>query len=183
MGLSLCLLIPLSSTFNKTKEVNQSYSHSLARITVERIWPEVNHRINYPIKRLLLDMENNGEIDMGEETTKFCVSWITIWAMQGAVKDFIQAWNTHRIPGPQGGVPSFLAMYNSCTTLLPPGSVPEIIELHEDTHVPLTQEARYGCDPLDANPHLQELCEHNFLAAFPSSYQVFEDVLHGSGQL
>ena len=29
---------------------------------VERIWPEVK--------------ENNDEIDMGSETTKFCVSWV-----------------------------------------------------------------------------------------------------------
>ena len=40
---------------------------------VERLWPEVNQRINYPIKRVLIEMESN---DMENEVTKFCLSCI-----------------------------------------------------------------------------------------------------------
>ena len=32
----------------------------------ERIWPEVNQRINYPLKHLLIQMEANQIIDMSE---------------------------------------------------------------------------------------------------------------------
>ena len=45
---------------------------------VERLWPEINHRVNYPIKEILVDMEASSIINMQDEATKFCVSWISI---------------------------------------------------------------------------------------------------------
>lgn len=57
---------------NQSREpVLQSLSRQNHR--AERIWPEVNQRINYPVKRLLLAMENNEEIHMGDDETRFCV--------------------------------------------------------------------------------------------------------------
>uniref|UniRef100_A0A1X7V648 Uncharacterized protein n=1 Tax=Amphimedon queenslandica TaxID=400682 RepID=A0A1X7V648_AMPQE len=46
-------------------------------LTIERIWPEVNSRINYPIKRLLIAMAESRDIDMNEDVHKFCVSFVT----------------------------------------------------------------------------------------------------------
>ena len=43
---------------------------------MERLWVKVNCRTNYPIKRALVQMENDGVIDMEDEVTKFCVSWV-----------------------------------------------------------------------------------------------------------
>uniref|UniRef100_A0A1X7VFU7 Uncharacterized protein n=1 Tax=Amphimedon queenslandica TaxID=400682 RepID=A0A1X7VFU7_AMPQE len=43
------------------------------KICVERIWPHINSRVNYPIKRILLWMEQHEHIDMTCEVTKFCV--------------------------------------------------------------------------------------------------------------
>ena len=40
---------------------------------VQRYWPEVNQRINYPIKRVVIEMERCGEIDMSNGLTKFCL--------------------------------------------------------------------------------------------------------------
>jgi len=40
---------------------------------VERLWPEINQRINYPVKRVLVEMEGNDEIDMTDDVVKFCV--------------------------------------------------------------------------------------------------------------
>jgi hypothetical protein len=39
---------------------------------IEHLWPEVNQRINYPVKTIL------AEIDMINDTVKFCVSWTVI---------------------------------------------------------------------------------------------------------
>ena len=42
------------------------------------MWPEVNQRVNYPIKGRIIEMEENGMIDMNSPTTKFCVSFICV---------------------------------------------------------------------------------------------------------
>ena len=44
----------------------------------KRIWPEINQKINYPLKYLLIQMVVNQIIDMRDETVKFCGSWVTI---------------------------------------------------------------------------------------------------------
>ena len=44
---------------------------------MERPWVEMSCRTNYPIKRVLVVMENNGIIDMEDDVTKFWVSWVT----------------------------------------------------------------------------------------------------------
>jgi hypothetical protein len=66
---------------------------------VERLWPEINRRVNYPIKEILVDMEASSVINMQDETTKFCVSWTTIQVASVGLIQFIQAWNSHRIDG------------------------------------------------------------------------------------
>ena len=40
---------------------------------VERLWVEVNHKINYPIKSVLTRMEAQDEINLGQEMIKYCV--------------------------------------------------------------------------------------------------------------
>ena len=67
--------------------------------TVERIWPEVNQRVNYPIKRKLIDMEENNDIDMSCQTTRFCVSFISTHVAAEGLYMFVQAWNSHPIAG------------------------------------------------------------------------------------
>ena len=66
---------------------------------VERIWPEINSRVNYPIKRILTSLEGNQEINMEDSLTKFAVLWVTINVISVPVTKFIQYWNCHRIPG------------------------------------------------------------------------------------
>ena len=51
-------------------------------------------------------MENEEIIDLRNPTHKFAVSWMTI---QVIAPPFINAWNSHRIPGQAGGVPNYLA--------------------------------------------------------------------------
>lgn len=88
---------------------------------VERMWPEVNQRINYPVKRILAEMESRDEIDMTNDTVKFCVSWIVI--------NFVSSWNAHRIPGTRGGVSNMLASRSIQTALLSNSLVPSTAEI------------------------------------------------------
>ena len=89
--------------------------------------------------------------------TKFCVSWVTIRVMESAITHFIQAWNSHRIPGPRGGIPSVLSQQRNIVTLssavVP--STTEIISPHEsDGRHPLSRNVVYSSDPL----HNYRLC-------------------------
>ena len=111
---------------------------------VERLWVEVNQRINYPIKGVLVQMESAGEIEMSDYMTKFGVSWTTIRVIQTAVRNFVAAWNEHRLPGCMGGIPNLLAQRANQTTRLDPLSIPTTsfaIALHEQLGGQLTRES------------------------------------------
>lgn len=66
---------------------------------IERLWVEVNSRVNYPVKQVLVQLENNGLIDMNNSACKFCVSWFSTEVITVGIKLFIQSWNSHPIPG------------------------------------------------------------------------------------
>lgn len=66
---------------------------------MERLWVEVNCRTNFPIKRALVQMENEGIIDMEDEVTKYCVSWVTRQVAEVGLQYAVSSWNSHPIPG------------------------------------------------------------------------------------
>lgn len=66
---------------------------------MERLWVEVNCRTNYPIKRALVQMENDGVIDMEDEVTKFCISWVAKKVVEVGLSYVVNSWNSHPIPG------------------------------------------------------------------------------------
>ena len=65
---------------------------------MERFWPEINSRVNYPIKACLVDMEQEGDFDIDAETHKFCVSQFTLRVAHVGTSLTMQAWNEHPIP-------------------------------------------------------------------------------------
>ena len=82
---------------------------------VERIWPEVNARINYPVKAVLVLMEDEEVISMNNEMHKFCVSWVTIKVIATAITTFVGAWNSHRVPGRNGGIRLHVPDRHACS--------------------------------------------------------------------
>ena len=65
---------------------------------IERLWVEINSRINYPVKQVLVEMDNNGDINMADSLHRYCVSWIAIEVLKiGA--ETICSWNSHTISG------------------------------------------------------------------------------------
>lgn len=63
------------------------------------MWVQVNRRVNYPIKRVLVQMEERDIIDLSDVTTQFCVSHILIHTSAVGMNRFIMSWNAHCISG------------------------------------------------------------------------------------
>ena len=66
---------------------------------IERMWSEVNSRVNYPIKAILVEMVEKGQINMDDNLHLFCVSWLSIRVSFVGVQLFVESWNHHPIPG------------------------------------------------------------------------------------
>ena len=66
---------------------------------VERIWVEVNTRVNYPVKAVLLEMLEQGSMNLEDLLHKFCISWFSIKVVSVGIDLFIKSWNNHPIPG------------------------------------------------------------------------------------
>ena len=69
---------------------------------VERIWVEINKRVNYPLKKALIDMENENLIKIHDNVNtlhRFCVSWLAVRVANVGASLAVEAWNEHSIPG------------------------------------------------------------------------------------
>ena len=89
---------------------------------VERLWVEINQRVNYPIKKILLSLEENGTIDLSCSVTKFCVSYCTINVLAPALR--ISRTTIVCIPGSNGGIPNVLATTRSNIASIPQSQIP-----------------------------------------------------------
>ena len=65
---------------------------------IERFWVEVNFRINYPIKAILFEMDNNQMIFMNDDIHKFCVSFVPIEVASFDLETVVASWNKYIIP-------------------------------------------------------------------------------------
>lgn len=59
---------------------------------------EVNTRVNYPIKNVLIEMAEEGDIVIDDPMCQFCVSWYTIHVANIGNGLFVSSWNEHPIP-------------------------------------------------------------------------------------
>ena len=66
---------------------------------IERIWVELNSRVNYPVKSAFIAMAERGDIDVGNDLHKFCVSSFTIQVTSVGIELLVRAWNSHPILG------------------------------------------------------------------------------------
>ena len=60
---------------------------------------EVNARVNYPIKTVLIDMREGGDFSLDDDHERFCVSWFSIEVAAVGIQLFVSSWSEHPIPG------------------------------------------------------------------------------------
>ena len=68
-------------------------------MSIERFWVEVNVRVNYPVKRILVEMDNNKMIYMNADIHKFCVSFVSIEVASFGLETVVASLNKHIISG------------------------------------------------------------------------------------
>ena len=60
----------------------------------ERFWPEVNIRVNYPIKRAMnaiLHSEVNEIFNLGDPVMKYAVSWVMLYVSHDAIQHLLMS--------------------------------------------------------------------------------------------
>ena len=103
MGREWVLILFIQELLSGYRQNQDRQSHvkttSKQNLTIERVWPEVNARVYYPIKRILVDLEEKGILDMNNECIQFCVSHFTCQVAKVGMQRFVDAWNFHRMKG------------------------------------------------------------------------------------
>ena len=86
---------------------------STRNYVAEKIWPEINSRINYPIQLAMNDIVQRNNIDLSDPVMKHCTSWVTMLFSKPGVENFVHVWNHHRIPGQKSCMPTENMNYNT----------------------------------------------------------------------
>ena len=66
----------------RNDESRESYkqTRSTKNYVAERFWPEVNMRINYPLKRVMNHIVKNEDLDISDKILKICFSWVMLYS-------------------------------------------------------------------------------------------------------
>jgi len=109
MGKNLCFVYLCNNCYShiaitKTKQPWRQTT-STDNNVIERFWPELNSRVNYPIKRAFISIRETFDYDLSDPVMKFSVSWVTRYVAADAADHLINSWNFHRVPGPSGCIP------------------------------------------------------------------------------
>ena len=159
---------------------------STQNYVAERIWPEINSRVNYPIKLAMNDFVERNNIDLSDPVMKHCISWVTMHVSKSGVEHFVHAWNHHRIPGPKGCVPienmnSTIRIQHIDEGIIP--TVSEAVIMYEANGGVLTRDPTFGFDPLLRRYDLIESRKALFDRNSVEASIIFSNTVHGDSQL
>ena len=152
----------------------------------ERIWPEPNQSINYAVKRAMneiIETYNAGIFDIGNHTSKFCVSWMMLHITKNTMDHFVNSRNCHRVPGPRGCIAFENMIRTKRMSKIPEHLVPntpDAVSMFDAHGGKLTRSANFGVDPLIQRGDLYESRSTFFQSNAHPPSEIFADVIHGS---
>ncbi|XP_076120765.1 uncharacterized protein LOC143101347, partial [Alosa pseudoharengus] len=146
--------------------------------TIERMWPEVNNRVNYPIKAALIHLLDQEMIYMDDNITRYCVSNLTSEVCKIGIERLAQAWNAHRIPGK--GKPNNLAA-GDCPKKIAPELLPHASQAadfyQQDVGSSLTRTPCFAMDPFSTDED-KILAEDRFAEYCPDITILYDSVVN-----
>ena len=97
----LCIFVQelLKNRRGDTSRAPWRQTTSTKNYRAERLWPEENARVNYPLKRALNFIKEQEIFNMEDPLVSFEVSWVTLHVSKVGSENFVNSWNYHRIPG------------------------------------------------------------------------------------
>nr|XP_020461071.1 uncharacterized protein LOC109963123 isoform X2 [Monopterus albus] len=141
--------------------------------TVERLWPEINNRVNYPLKTALLQLMDQEEIDMEDSLVRYCVSNLTCRLCHIGLTSVAESWNAHRIPGK--GIPNHFAepgCKRRITSELLPHSLGAADLYRQHVGSALTAYSTFGVDPFTTE-QVKNRTENHFSDKYPDISPLF----------
>ena len=149
---------PAIDPFKSTKSTDNNI--------IERIWVEVNSRVNHTIKNALGQFATDGLIDMTQDHVKFAVSWVSCRVAKVGLQLFAEVWNHHSIPL-KGRPIDLMAQNNKAMPVDQLMSTERAAEHYgRVTTRQLTSMSIFGVDPLAEYTNLQIRRETEFSRKF-----------------
>lgn len=102
-GTEFCLCIFVQELLkNRRCDISRApwrQTTSTKNYRAERLWPEENSRVNYPLKKALCFIKDQEIFNMEGPLVSFAVSWVTLHVSKVGSENFVNSWNYHQIPG------------------------------------------------------------------------------------
>ncbi|XP_013421241.1 uncharacterized protein LOC106181414 [Lingula anatina] len=156
-------------------QTSSKYNH-----TIERIWPEVNKRVNYPFKNAMIELVETEKISLDNNVHRYCMSTLLVSLCSIGVQRVVDAWNEHRIPGK--GVPNEIASREAWAPVADPQRFPSKEVAAERyrarTGTTLKEFSHFARDPFPS-PTERDAVQTAFNSSFPDLNQLCNSVCSG----
>ncbi|XP_028517065.1 uncharacterized protein LOC110246379 [Exaiptasia diaphana] len=187
-GTEACLMLYVQDMLKDLRQ-NQAcmpYIQTASRknLPAERKWPEVNQRVVYPIKEVLVRMENGLLINRLDVLEQFCISFITLNVVKVGLQRVMDAWNLHSIEGRNNRIPNIVANNTNRLNPVDDSLVPtadEAVSLYSAAGGRITTDCQFGIDPLAEDETLVRRREQHFSRNNSSFSEIYNNVVSGNG--
>ena len=181
---SLCVFVQdlLKNYSQGTEKETWKQTTSTQNNVIERLWPELNSRVNCPFNRALISIVEENDYNMSDPVLQYCVSWITNYICQDATQHLIKLWNHHRVPGPMGCIPvenMRLSQQNTRLNEVFVSSTSDAVRMYEELGGNLSRNSSFGWGPLVMNEEAYEHRLRFFVTNQPTGEAIFVDIVHG----